>query len=146
MYSFTSNLIPMYFSPVLLYKFVHLVRRSRKPRIRPCYMPCPSQPPRLHYCNYTWRRVQIMKLFVMKIISAFHYSAFSPCVWPADWSWPNVICRIDRFRWDPRVALHVTEFTASHCGRLCWVQHSRKLSWLKRLNTALVCLASGLAR
>jgi hypothetical protein len=29
-------------------------------------MPRPSHPPRLHYSNNTWRRVQIMKLFVMQ--------------------------------------------------------------------------------
>jgi hypothetical protein len=26
----------------------------------------PPHPPRLHYSNYTWRRVQIMKLFIMQ--------------------------------------------------------------------------------
>jgi hypothetical protein len=31
-----------------------------------CYVPRPSHPPQLHYCNYTWRRVQIMKLFIMQ--------------------------------------------------------------------------------
>jgi hypothetical protein len=31
-----------------------------------CYKPLPSHPPRLHYSNYTWRRLQIMKLFVMQ--------------------------------------------------------------------------------
>jgi hypothetical protein len=29
-------------------------------------MPLPSHSPRLDYCNYTWWRVQIMKLFVMQ--------------------------------------------------------------------------------
>jgi hypothetical protein len=27
-----------------------------------CYMPCPSHPPWLDHSNYTWRRVQVMKL------------------------------------------------------------------------------------
>jgi hypothetical protein len=27
-----------------------------------CYMPCPSHPPSLDHSNYTWRRVQVMKL------------------------------------------------------------------------------------
>jgi hypothetical protein len=31
-----------------------------------CYMPLPSHPPRLDHSNYTWRRVQIMKLLVMQ--------------------------------------------------------------------------------
>jgi hypothetical protein len=31
-----------------------------------CYMSRPSLPPRLDYSNYTWRRVQIMKLLVMQ--------------------------------------------------------------------------------
>jgi hypothetical protein len=31
-----------------------------------CYMPRPSHSPRLFCSNYTWRRVQIMKLFVMQ--------------------------------------------------------------------------------
>jgi hypothetical protein len=30
-----------------------------------CYVPCPSHPPWLEYSNYTWRRVQVMKLFIM---------------------------------------------------------------------------------
>jgi hypothetical protein len=29
-------------------------------------MACPSYPPRLDYSNYTWRRVQIMKLLIMQ--------------------------------------------------------------------------------
>jgi hypothetical protein len=28
-------------------------------------MPCPSHPPWLHHSNYTWRRVQLMKLLIM---------------------------------------------------------------------------------
>jgi hypothetical protein len=36
-----------------------------------CYMPRLSHPRRLHYCNYTWRRVQIMKLFVI-LYRVFH--------------------------------------------------------------------------
>jgi hypothetical protein len=31
-----------------------------------CYMPRPPHPPRLGYSNYTWRRVQILKLLVMQ--------------------------------------------------------------------------------
>jgi hypothetical protein len=27
-----------------------------------CYMPCPFHPPWLDHSNYTWRRVQVMKL------------------------------------------------------------------------------------
>jgi hypothetical protein len=27
-----------------------------------CYMPCPSHSPSLDHSNYTWRRVQVMKL------------------------------------------------------------------------------------
>jgi hypothetical protein len=29
------------------------------------YMPCPSHPPSLDHSNYTWRRVQVMKLLIM---------------------------------------------------------------------------------
>jgi hypothetical protein len=29
-------------------------------------MPCPSHPPWLHHSNYTWRRVQVMKLLIMQ--------------------------------------------------------------------------------
>jgi hypothetical protein len=32
------------------------------PRSHSCYMPYPSHPPRLVYSNYTWKRVQVMKL------------------------------------------------------------------------------------
>jgi hypothetical protein len=31
-----------------------------------CYMPCPSHPPWLDNSNYTWRRVQVMKLLIMQ--------------------------------------------------------------------------------
>jgi hypothetical protein len=29
-------------------------------------MPCPSHPPSLDYSNYTWRRIQVMKLLIMQ--------------------------------------------------------------------------------
>jgi hypothetical protein len=29
-------------------------------------MPCPSHPPWLDHSNYTWRRVQAMKLLIMQ--------------------------------------------------------------------------------
>jgi hypothetical protein len=32
-----------------------------------CYMPCPSDPSWLDRSNYTWRRVQVMKLFIMQL-------------------------------------------------------------------------------
>jgi hypothetical protein len=32
-----------------------------------CYMPCQFHPQRLDHSNYTWRRVQITKLFVMQL-------------------------------------------------------------------------------
>jgi hypothetical protein len=31
-----------------------------------CYMPRPSHPSWLDYSNYTWRRVQVMKLLIMQ--------------------------------------------------------------------------------
>jgi hypothetical protein len=31
-----------------------------------CYMPCPPHPPWLDHSNYTWRRVQAMKLLIMQ--------------------------------------------------------------------------------
>jgi hypothetical protein len=33
-----------------------------------CYMPCPSHPPWLEHSNYTWRRVQVMKLLIMQFL------------------------------------------------------------------------------
>jgi hypothetical protein len=42
-------------------------QRTRVPRLPHSFcMPRSSHPPWLHYSNYTWRRVQIMKLFVMQ--------------------------------------------------------------------------------
>jgi hypothetical protein len=32
-----------------------------------CCMPCPSHPPWLDHYNYTWRRVQVMKLLIMQL-------------------------------------------------------------------------------
>jgi hypothetical protein len=37
----------------------------RSSSLHSCYMARPSHPPRLDYSNYTWRRVQIMKLLGM---------------------------------------------------------------------------------
>jgi hypothetical protein len=31
------------------------------------YMPCPSHPPWLDHSNYTWWRVQVMKLLIMQL-------------------------------------------------------------------------------
>jgi hypothetical protein len=31
-----------------------------------CYMSRPSYPPRLDYSNYTWRRAQITKIFIIQ--------------------------------------------------------------------------------
>jgi hypothetical protein len=31
-----------------------------------CYIPCPSHSPWFHHSNYTWRRVQVMKLLIMQ--------------------------------------------------------------------------------
>jgi hypothetical protein len=31
-----------------------------------CYVPCPSHPPGLDHSNYTWRRVQVIKLLIMR--------------------------------------------------------------------------------
>jgi hypothetical protein len=44
---------PLVFQPIIY-------KRSSSPHS--CYMPRPSHPPRLDHSNYTWRRVQIMKL------------------------------------------------------------------------------------
>jgi hypothetical protein len=33
-----------------------------------CYMSFPSQPPWFHHSNYTWRRVQVMKLLIMQLL------------------------------------------------------------------------------
>jgi hypothetical protein len=47
-----------------------------------CYMTRLSHPPRLDYSNYTWRRVQIMKLLVMQLGSLSpQHGASSGCGW-----------------------------------------------------------------
>jgi hypothetical protein len=38
-----------------------------------CYMPCPSHPPWLDHFDYTWRRVQIMKLLSMLFSPIFRH-------------------------------------------------------------------------
>jgi hypothetical protein len=48
-----------------------------------CYMPCPSHPPRLDLSDYTWQRVQVMKLLIMQFSPASCYfipfwSKYSP--------------------------------------------------------------------
>jgi hypothetical protein len=37
------------------------------------YMPCPSHPPWLDHSNYTWRRVQPMKLLIMQLLQELFY-------------------------------------------------------------------------
>jgi hypothetical protein len=38
-----------------------------------CYMPSPSHPSWLDHSNYTWRRVQVMKLFIMSFSPTSHH-------------------------------------------------------------------------
>jgi hypothetical protein len=39
-----------------------------------CYMPCSSHTPRLGHSNYTWRGVQVMKIFIMQFPpTSFHF-------------------------------------------------------------------------
>jgi hypothetical protein len=38
-----------------------------------CYMPCPSHPPWLDHSNYTWRRVQVMKLIMQFSPTSSHF-------------------------------------------------------------------------
>jgi hypothetical protein len=47
-----------------------------------CYMPCPSYPPWLDQSNYTWRRVQIMKLLIMQFSSVSCHFILS-CIYRA---------------------------------------------------------------
>jgi hypothetical protein len=48
-----------------------------------CYMARQSHPPRLDYSNYTWRRIQIMKLLVM------HFSPFTRHLIPLRAKYPS---------------------------------------------------------
>jgi hypothetical protein len=38
-----------------------------------CYMPCPIHPPWVHHSNYTWRKVQVMKLLIVPFSLFFYY-------------------------------------------------------------------------
>jgi hypothetical protein len=45
-------------------------------RSHSCYMPCPSHTPSLDHSNYTWRRVQVMKLLIMQFSpTSCHFSS-----------------------------------------------------------------------
>jgi hypothetical protein len=46
-----------------------------------CYIPCSSHPPWLGHSNYTWRRVQVMKLLIMR----FRYRDISAKI-PSHWT------------------------------------------------------------
>jgi hypothetical protein len=39
-----------------------------------CYMTCSSDPLWLDHSDYVWRRVQVMKLLIMKLSPTFYYS------------------------------------------------------------------------
>jgi hypothetical protein len=45
-------------------------------------MPCPSHPPWLDHSNYTWRRVQVMKLLITQFspTSRHFMTLFNACV------------------------------------------------------------------
>jgi hypothetical protein len=45
---------------------LHPIIYMRSSSTHSCYMPRPSHPPRLYSSNYTWRKVQIMKLLIMQ--------------------------------------------------------------------------------
>jgi hypothetical protein len=53
-----SGLFPSGFPTNILYAFFFYPNS--------CYMPRPFHPSRLDYSNYTWRRVQVMKLLIMQ--------------------------------------------------------------------------------
>jgi hypothetical protein len=55
---FPSCLFPSGFSPNILYAFLCFLHS--------CCMPCPSHPRWLDHSHYTWRRVQVMKLLILK--------------------------------------------------------------------------------
>jgi hypothetical protein len=38
-----------------------------------CYISCPSHPPLLDHSNYTWRRVQVVKLLIMQFSPTFRH-------------------------------------------------------------------------
>jgi hypothetical protein len=41
-----------------------------------CYMPCPSHPPLFDHSNYTWRRVQVMKLLITQFsLTSCHFTS-----------------------------------------------------------------------
>jgi hypothetical protein len=48
-----------------------------------CYIPCPSHPPGLDHSDYTWRRVQVMRLLIIQFSPISydfisHQSKYSP--------------------------------------------------------------------
>jgi hypothetical protein len=91
-------------------------------RSHSCYMPCPSDPPWRVHSNYTWRRVQVMKLLA-KLVT--HTSIISYFCW--NLSEVNVLGRNDifvlcsahcfshtflrtlKFDWNPRKRATLTE-------------------------------------
>jgi hypothetical protein len=58
-----------------------------------CYMPFPSHPPWLDHSNYTWRRVQVLKLLYNKI---FIYGLILQCRYGNPW---EVIIHLIRNNW-----------------------------------------------
>jgi hypothetical protein len=43
------------------------------PVLHSCYMPRPAHPSWLDHCNYTWRRVKVMKLMQLSPTSSCHF-------------------------------------------------------------------------
>jgi hypothetical protein len=83
-YPFTYVLVFLVVSFLLAFSPITYKRSSSS---QSCYMPHPSIHPLLDYSNYTWRRVQIMKLLVMQfsppsrhlITVSVQISSSAPC-------------------------------------------------------------------
>jgi hypothetical protein len=61
---FLSGLLPSGFPTDILHAFLFSYS---------CYIPCLSHPPWLDHSNYTWHRVQVMKLLIMQFSPTHHF-------------------------------------------------------------------------
>jgi hypothetical protein len=74
-----------------------------------CCMLCPSNPPSFDHSNYTWRRVQVMKLLIMQ---------FSP-----------TSCHFISLRWYFHTYVHVKMVTIQVWMRLLCLRVSSRRKW-----------------
>jgi hypothetical protein len=116
----TSGVFPSGFPTNILYAFFFSSHW--------CYMPCPSQPPRLDHSNYTWRTVQVMQLLIIQFSpTSCHFISLSIQIFSSTPHSQNTLSLYFSFNVRDQVKLWYPE-------RVTWmrrqeIQNYEEISW-----------------